>query len=151
MENKKDLEPGLPAPQALAEEILTRALELTARLRDLTQREEAPQSAQDALISFGQLLLLGFCSAFARIYPEKDLSHYENEVFLALCRLTLAEILQREAKDEELEYFLTYYRSHFELLKKEAKKSGEELPTEDDALSEELRRRLEELFRRFFT
>ncbi len=149
MGKKKEAEPGLPPPQALAEEILHRALELTARSQDLTGREGGPQSAQDALISFGQLLLLGFCLAFGKIYPEKDLSDYENEVFLALSRLTLLEILQREAEDDEFEYFLTYYRSHFELLKKEVRESGGEFP-EEDALSEELRQRLEDLFRRFF-
>ncbi len=149
MGNKKEQESGLPAPEDLAREILVRAIDLTKRLEDWTEKRAFPQ-AQDALVSFGQLLLLGSLEAFRKMYPDRDLTDYENQVFLQLSRLTLNEFLQREAEENEWEYFVTYYRSHFELLKRELGETNGEPLAEDDALSEEIRRSLEELFSRFF-
>lgn len=144
---------GLPAPESLAEEIFTQAIHLTETLPNLLkdQKDLPSSSLQDALISFSQILLLGFSASFSKLYPEHDLSQYENEVFLRLAHLTLHEFLQREARAAEKEYFLTFYRSHFELLRQELARTGDQILEEGPALEHELKRRLEELIRRFVT
>jgi len=152
MKENKSIEPGLPAPKALAEEILAQAIGLVEALPNLLQdkKDLSNESLQDMLISFSQILLLGFSSSFARLYPDQDLSAYENEVFLELARLTLAEILQREPTPSEKEYFLTFFRSHFELLRRELAYEHDS-SEEEEILDLELKRRLEDLLRRFIS
>ena len=143
------MEPVLPSPEALADEILSQALGLTDSLRSLLEgrNQLRPETLQDALISFTQILLIGFINSFAKLYPDLELLEYENEAFLFLAKDTLEELLQRKPTDQEFEYFLTFYRSHFEMLKKEISET-ETMPEENEEIFLELKKRLDELFRR---
>ena len=105
------------SPETIVREILTQAKELVARLAEEANRNEIPLSAeryQDALISFSQVILLSLAKISQKIKKE-----LENELFLSLARLTLEELLARKPSQKEFDYFLTYYRSHFELLRRE--------------------------------
>ena len=103
--------------ETVVREILTQAKELVARLAEEAKRKGIPLPAeryQDALISFSQVILLSLAKVSQEV--KKGL---ENELFLSLARLTLEELLSRKPSQKELDYFLTYYRSHFELLRRE--------------------------------
>lgn len=151
---------AFPAPEMLAEEIFGQALELTARLERIFQeRGEIPEGEflQEALIHLGQSLLLGLMQTLSRTLSTEEVEDFANQVFLALGRLTLAEFIQREPSAEEWEYFLTYFRSHFELLRRELQGlegefQGEEIPLGPEAedLLAEARQKIEVLLGRFF-
>ncbi len=103
--------------ETVVHEILTQAKALVARLAEEAKRKGIPLPAeryQDALISFSQVILLSLAKVSREV--KKGL---ENELFLSLARLTLEELLSRKPSQKELDYFLTYYRSHFELLRRE--------------------------------
>ncbi len=144
---------GFPAPKALATEILDQALELTARLENLFEERGEPldsQILQEALIHLAQSLLIGLTQTLRHQFPHEELEDFANQVFLELGRLTLMEFIQREPTEEEWEYFLTYFRSHFELLREEM---GEETSYIQEAadLLEETQKHLERLLTRFFS
>ncbi len=157
---EKALDLALPAPEVLAQEIFDQALTLTARLVELfqTQGKEPDTSfLQEALIQTGQSLLLGLTESLGRHLPPEQIEEFTNQVFLSLGRLTLTEFIQREPSTEEWEYFLTYFRSHFELLRREmhdalGKEESEEIPLTQEAqdLLAEARRQLENLLNRIF-
>ena len=156
---KKALDLALPAPEVLAQEIFDQALTLTARLVEIfqTQGEEVDTSLlQEALIQTGQSLLLGLTKSLDKYLPPEQIEEFTNQVFLSLGRLTLTELIQREPSPEEWEYFLTYFRSHFELLRREMydalEKESEEIPLTPEAqdLLAEARRQLENLLSRIF-
>ncbi len=155
---EKAVDLALPAPEVLAQEIFDQALTLTARLVDLVQTQGQEADApflQEALIQTGQSLLLGLSESLKRHLPPEQIEDFTNQVFLSLGRLTLMEFIQREPSGEEWEYFLTYFRSHFELLRKEMQDLGQEegeetLPQEAQDLLAEARRHLEGLLTRLF-
>ncbi|NPA49071.1 MAG: hypothetical protein GXO20_03760 [Thermodesulfobacteria bacterium] len=102
----------------LAREILTQARKLTERLAELSSEAGLSlpsEKFQDAFVSFSQILML----AHLKSSPSTPGEEFERELFLTLARLVLKELLLREPAENEFEYFLAYYRSHFELLKKE--------------------------------
>ena len=158
---EKTVDLALPAPEVLAQEIFDQALELTARLEKLFEEQgEIPKSAilQEALIHLGQSLLLGLTETLSRTLSPEEIEDFANQVFLKLGRLILVEFIQREPSSEEWEYFLTYFRSHFELLRRELQGleeefQGEEIPLDQKAeeLLTEARKRIEALLGHFFS
>ncbi len=151
MVEKTDL--GFPAPKALATEILDQALELAARLESLFEKRGEPldsQTLQEALIYLAQSLLIGLTQTLAHHFPHEELEDFTNQVFLELGRLTLMEFIQREPTEEEWEYFLTYFRSHFELLRDEIEEETSYTQEAADLL-EETKKHLGRLLNRFFS
>ncbi len=132
------------SPEALAKEILDQAQRLVAKLdKEISKDVPLPQERyQDALISFSQAILLALIKACQETRAE-----LENELFLVLARLTLKELLGREPNEAEFEYFLTYYRSHFELLRREMANQNE--PFESELTETEFEKYFDTLLRRF--
>ncbi len=104
--------------EELARHILAQARKLVENLTEIATNEglKLPvEKFQDAFISFSQILLLAYLKSYSDLFDEEA----EQELFLLLARFTLEELLLREPAESEFEYFLAYYRSHLELLKKE--------------------------------
>ncbi len=158
---KKTMELGLPAPEALAQDIFDQTLTLLERLEEiLRERGKEPESEalQAALIETELRLLLGIKESLSERVPASVLEEYVNHVFLALGRLTLEELIQQEPSAQEWDYFLTYFRSAFEMLKKDfyglEPNQAQETPAPPDAEIEsvllEAQKYVESLLRRLF-
>ncbi len=126
-------------PEELVQEILAEAKELVAKLDEETSSKLPPEKYQDAFISFSQVFLW----AITQELQGEDREGLEKEIFLRLARGVLEEMLGREATEAEFDYFLTYYRSHFELLRRELSAQEElEFPRARDSNLEKYLSRL---------
>ena len=99
---------------------MVQARKLTERLAELSSEAGLAlpsEKFQDAFLNFSQILMLAYLKSSPSVEDE-----FEQELFLTLARLVLKELLLREPAEAEFEYFLAYYRSHLELLKKELEK-----------------------------
>ncbi len=148
-------------PATLAKEIFDQALELTLRLEQILQKKGQSlnsQSLQETLITLTHSLLIGILQTLSRSFPDEDLKEFANQTFLKLSHLTIQEFIQREPTEEEWEYFLTYFRSHFELLRQELQELDHEFFKEEILMEKEIteliqetKKRLEKLFGHLFS
>ncbi len=158
---KKDISVGFLAPDSVAKEIFDQSLELTLRLDQIFEKKGRSlnsEALQETLITLTHSLLIGFLQAISRNLPDEELKEFGNQVFLKLGYLTIMEFIQREPSEEEWEYFLTYFRSRFELLRQELQELdqeffGDEIPLEGEIaeLLQESKKRLETILQHLFS
>ena len=113
------------AVEELAEKILIEARKMLEKLENVSEREGLnlpAEKLQDAFISFSQVLMLAYLKAHQNMEEKEAL---EQELFLTLAKLVFKELLSRSPAENEFDYFLTYYRSHLELLRKELSQAPE--------------------------
>ncbi|WP_022854002.1 hypothetical protein [Thermodesulfatator atlanticus] len=127
------------SPETLAREIWEEAYLLVEKFAKMMQEKGVTltrEQYQDALIGFSQTLLLASSSTYKKISPE-EAEDLEREIFLALGRIILEDFLEREPTEAEYDYFITYFRSGLELLRKEI---SQETETDLDKFGPDLRK-----------
>ncbi|OAG27619.1 hypothetical protein [Thermodesulfatator autotrophicus] len=138
------------SPETLAREIWEEAYLLVERLKKVMQDHGlvlSPEEIQEALMSFAQTLLLASVSTFKRISPD-EAEKLEQDVFLKLAELIIEDFLERSPSPAELDYFLTYFRSSLEILRKELAEKGVHPEKE---LAPDLRKYIQHISSRFLS
>ncbi len=126
---KKDLFGQVNSVEELAQKILVQARDLVKKLETISSERGlflSPERLQDAFISFSQVLMLAYLEAYQDVEEKEPL---EQKLFLTMAKLIFEELISRSPTENEFDYFLTYYRSHLELLRKELSRASEGVPS----------------------
>ncbi|AEH45319.1 hypothetical protein Thein_1456 [Thermodesulfatator indicus DSM 15286] len=138
------------SPDILAREIWDEAYLLVNKLKKILEEQNVDLSndqIQDALMGFAQTLFLASVSTFKRVSPE-EAEELEREVFLKLAELIIEDFLKRSPTPAEFDYFLTYFRSSLEILRKELAEKGVHPEKE---LAPDLRKYIQHISSRFLS